>query len=722
MTTLHTERRQQLASDAPSLVRYTLDLRSHHNLRGPYTAGGELLRRIVPELKSVDPDLIKPVSTAVVAIAPDLESDVPIRPQTLTDLAQGDERTRFYAVQRTRDLSFMVSELVKVWAQTCHPEGVTLRFWELTDGDPTDVQLFRTLQRRCSPAGLEIVDVGPVTSSGPVGESDGSDGDGGSRRSGGSPDPAQRYIDSDGTSTDPTEQAAYEQLADADRRTRHSRRGHLLVARAEPGTQLGSIPYHLERGEDPSEAAPWLIEGQNQAFREGYYEAALDLGRRGRPLLSFTDEPKMHNYLTKRVIGSLTYLSRCDEAMEMIGEHQRTTTEVAEQMNDAYMMAMIYTRHLDPARIDQDVALAWVNNAIALAEGAPTPERRAFFVAFMRNARALVELHRGNLIGSLNLVNEAIEIADEHLNADNHYLHRTVLINNRARVLLGLKDFDGALRAFDEVLARDPEYDEPYFDRAVAHKARGDINAALRDLNRAIELSIAFTDAYYNRADIRLDLGEVDLAFADLSTVLDIDPDYTEALLNRGALLIGAGELDAAEADLSHGLSLAPENAHLWSAMGLLRSEQGAEEQALDCYARALALNPELVEVYANRAVLHYSADRAEAAVADLDQAIALSDNGPLHVNRGIALHELGDDAAAIRDFDAALATPDVDAADVLFRRGLSKYALGARDRAAADWDRHLQVMAESGEESEHAEEIAGLIGDRSEDLRSRDS
>jgi tetratricopeptide (TPR) repeat protein len=430
----------------------------------------------------------------------------------------------------------------------------------------------------------------------------------------------------------------------------------------------------------------------------------------------------MHNYLTKRVIGSLTYLSRCDEAMEMIAEHQRTTTEVAEQMNDAYMMAMIYTRHLEPARVDQDVALAWVNTAIALAEGAPTPERHAFFVAFMRNARALVELHRGNLIGSLNLVNEAIEIADEHLNADNHYLHRTVLINNRARVLLGLKDYDGALRAFDEVLTRDPEYDEPYFDRAVAHKARGDIDAALRDLNRAIELSIAFTDAYYNRADIRLDLGEVDLAFDDLSMVLDIDPDYTEALLNRGALLIGAGELGAAEADLSHGLSLAPENAHLWSAMGLLRSELGAEEQALDCYARALALNPELVEVYANRAVLHYSADRAEEAVADLDRAIALADNGPLHVNRGIALHELGEDAAAIRDFDAALASPDVDAADVLFRRGLSKYALGAHDRAAADWDRHLRVVAQSGEESEHAQEIAELTADRSEDLGPRDS
>jgi tetratricopeptide (TPR) repeat protein len=703
MTTLPTQPRPPSARVPRRPERHTQDLRSHRNLRGPYTAGGQLLRRLVPELMSVDPDLIKPASTAVVAIAPDLESDVPIRPQTLTDLAQGDERTRFYAVQRTRDLAFMVSELVIVWARTCHPEGVTLRFWELADADPTDVQLVRTLRRRCDPVVLEIVDAGPRPAGGPDGDV----------TSGPNPDRAQRYIDADGTSTDPADLAAYQQLTGPERRARHSRRGRLLLERSEPGTQLGSIPYHLERGENPAEAATWLVAGQNQTFREGFYEAALDLGRRGRVLVSPDEDAKTHNYLTKRVIGALTYLSRCDEAMALIAEHRCTTTEVAEQMNDAYMMAMIYTRHLDPARIDQDVALAWVNTAIALAEGAPTAERRAFFVAFMRNARALVELHRGNLTGSLDLVNQAIEIADQHLTTDQHYLHRTVLINNRARVLLGLKDYDGALTAFNEVLERDPEYDEPYFDRAVAHKAHGDLGAALRDLNQAIKLSVAFTDAYYNRADIRLDLGEEELALADLDTVLDIDPDYVEALLNRAALLIGAGDLEAAEADLAHGLSLKPDHAHLWSARGLLRSEQGAEAEALKCYATALTLDPELVEVYANRAVLHFTAGRCPESVVDLDRAIALGDTGALRVNRGIAHSELGDHEAAVRDFDTALASTDVDPADVLFRRGLSRHALGQLDRALADWTRHLELTAAAGEISDHAAQIAALSGGR---------
>jgi tetratricopeptide (TPR) repeat protein len=691
MTMLPTGPAAALADAVPG--RHAYDLRSHRNLRGPYTAGGDLLRLVVPELMSVDPGLVKPAATAVVAIAPDLENDAPIRPRTLTDMAQGDERTRFYAVQRTRNLAYMVSELVKVWARTCHPEGVTLRFWELPDADATDLQLFRTLRRRCDPSVIAVVDAS-ATGSLVAGD--------------GNPDLAQRYVDADGTSGNPAEREAYDKLTDADRKARHTRRARLLIEQAAPGTQLGAIPYHLERSENPGEAAPWLIEGQNQAFREGYYEAALDLGRRGRVLVPWSQDARMHNYLTKRIIGALTYLSRCDEAIALLDEHRRTTTEVAEQMNGAYMMAMIYTRHLEPSRIDQDMALSWVNTAISLAEGAP-PDKYAFYTAFMRNARALVELHRDNLTGSLDLVNQAIKIADEHLGADKHRLHRTVLINNRARLLLGMQDYDGAIREFSEVLSRDPEYEEPYFDRATAHRARGDFDSALNDLDHAIELNVGFTDAYYNRADIRLDLGEEQPALDDLCTVLDIDPDHVHALLNRGALLISAGDLDAAEADIVHGLSLSPQNANLWSAKGLLRAEQDAEQEALESYATAAALDPELVEVYGNRAVLHFAAGRAAEAVADLSQAITLSDTAALRINRGIGLQALGDDAAAIRDFDAALSMPDADVAEALFRRGMSYHMLGQHDQASADLHSHLEVTAGQGEISGHAGEIADL-------------
>ncbi|MBC3839216.1 hypothetical protein GXW82_00390 [Streptacidiphilus sp. 4-A2] len=74
-------------------------------------------------------------------------------------------------------------------------------------------------------------------------------------------------------------------------------------------------------------------------------------------------------------------------------------------MNVCYMVAMLHTRHLPKPLQDHDAALAWVNTAIALAERAD-PHRRTFTGAFMRNARALVDLHRGDLDGALALVNQ----------------------------------------------------------------------------------------------------------------------------------------------------------------------------------------------------------------------------------------------------------------------------------------------------------------------------
>jgi tetratricopeptide (TPR) repeat protein len=78
--------------------------------------------------------------------------------------------------------------------------------------------------------------------------------------------------------------------------------------------------------------------------------------------------------------------------------------------------------------------------------------------------------------------------------------------------------------------------------------------------------------------------------------------------------------------------------------------------------------------------VLHFSAGRTADAVADLDEAIALTDTAALRVNRAIAHEALGDTQAAIRDYDAALSMPDADVEDVTSRRAKLATARGEGD------------------------------------------
>lgn len=107
------------ASDGPPAAHLTVPC--HRRLRGPYTAGGTLLRHIVPELIPEHGELVARRATEVIALAPEVTPLVPQAPQTLTNLAGVKERTRFYPATRALRLAHGAAELLMDWARVKHP-------------------------------------------------------------------------------------------------------------------------------------------------------------------------------------------------------------------------------------------------------------------------------------------------------------------------------------------------------------------------------------------------------------------------------------------------------------------------------------------------------------------------------------------------------------------------------------------------------------------------
>ena len=134
-----------------------IEVRSHRRLRGPYTGAGAVLRRAVPELMAIDRELVAARATAIVTMAPELTAVIPVAPQTLTNLASTEERTRFYPAVRTLRLSHGAAELLMDWARLAHPGGVVLSFLDLDDADPCDREFVSVLLRRCDPALLTVI-------------------------------------------------------------------------------------------------------------------------------------------------------------------------------------------------------------------------------------------------------------------------------------------------------------------------------------------------------------------------------------------------------------------------------------------------------------------------------------------------------------------------------------------------------------------------------------
>ncbi|WP_086668157.1 tetratricopeptide repeat protein [Lentzea kentuckyensis] len=682
----------------------------HRRSRGPYTGAGALLRQIVPELLAHNADLVLPRATNIVAIAPELAAVLPLPEKTLTEAAEPRERTRFYSAGRTERLVHGVAELVMDWARVRHPDGVVVAFTYVGEADATDRELLTVLLRRCDPRQLTVVveldDPGDDTALADALAKYARTGARRGRKPVQGDDLAQLYIDSDGVLDDEAVLAAYDELPPDERARRHTARAEELAAQGEPSVELGAIPYHLERGTDRVVAGEALLVATTRCLELGYYHASMDLALRGRELVSEEEQPQLYWNLTTKVAACLSYLGPAEDAARYLAE-LRHTTDAEMHMRSSYMTAMLHTRYMPKDELDHELAAEWSNISIVLADNYPKPERRTFNGAFMRNGKALVELHRGDLQAALDLVNEAIGMTDSHLGHEEQLLHRSVLTHNRAQVLAAMGEHAAALLDYDDVIQRDPNYGEYYFDRATVRRAAGREAEALEDYAAAIRLSPPFHEAHYNRADLLRELGDDEGALRDLDYALVLEPDHVDSLVNRVDLLLENGELARAAADVEHGLALDPQNARLLSARGGLHAEAGEHDAAWADYSAALAEDPALVAAWANRAVLAFTTGRPVQAVDDLTAAIRLADNGMLRVNRAIALQAMGNHRQAVRDLDAALAA-GADDPDVLYLRGVSRQALGDDAGARADWEAHLAAYGD--EISPHAGQIAESV------------
>lgn len=678
-----------------------VEIACHRRLRGPYTAAGTMLRRAVPELLAHHADVVLARAVMIVAIAPELAEVLPLPEKTLTEAAGPTERTRFYAAGRTQRMAHGVAEIMGEWARRVHPGGVTVALTDVDHADASDRELVRVMLRRCDPAELRLVIELDDPDDDLLDEALGEYATRAERRQRSraehpaTADPAQLYIDSDCTDDDPVLLRAYEALPVQERARRHTARAEELLALGEPSLRLGAIAYHQEHGVDPGGAGcEALLEATTACLELGYYHASLDLALRGRAVVSRDAQEFMYLQFTTKAAACVSYLGPAQEAAKYLAE-LRESTNAEMHMRSAYMTAMLFTRYLSKADLDHKQALEWSNISIVIADNYPKEHRRVFNGAFMRNGRALVELHLGSPQRALDMVQEAIRMTDEHLGDGEQALHRSVLLHNRAQVYAAVGQLEAALADYDAVIDRDPNYGEYYFDRAAVRRNAGMYDEALADYDTAIRLNPPFYEAHYNRADLLRELGDDDAALRDLDYALQIEPDHVDSLVNRADLLLALGETERAQTDIEHGLTLDPANARLLSARGDVLTETGDTDQAWAAYSAALGADPELAAAWANRGVLAYLTDRPADAVADLTEALRLADDAALRCNRAIALQATGEHRRALEDLESALAS-GADDPDLLYRRGVSRLALGDAEGARADWEAHMAAYGDA--------------------------
>ncbi|MGC5341446.1 tetratricopeptide repeat protein [Streptomyces sp. DT171] len=670
---------------------------AHRRLRGPYTAAGTLMRAVVPGVFAERPDLVSTHEVEILSVAPELRDLVPASLETLTSLASPAERTRYYSRLRTRRIAHGLTDFLLAVLSADGTGSRSVFVDALDQADPTDREFMAVLLRRM-PArlltlvvgGTEALLVPPVPDErlepGTKGNEElspsvlerhcrrvdaprSSQGAaGGAEMSGDGPDEAaaaaaERYVNGDGT--DDELLAAYLRAPLSARRELHDLRAAELRADGQRSWAFGAIPYHLMHGADPLGAGTAaLLDAMDDCMRHGFYDAAIDFCDRGRALVDRERDFGLWWKLTRKLPTCLSAMGRAEEAEAICDEARARTRDAAIHIECAYATAMLYTRHREAGRRDHVRAMAWINEAIAIASLLPDPKDRAFNTVFHSNGLALIEAHRKRPLAALDLVTSGIATLDRELGADEHHLHRSVLRHNRAQVLTALGRLDEALTDLRAVVEVDPYYPEYHFDLANLLRRAGRWQEALDEYRTALRLGPPFPEAYYNRGDLRNELGDTEGALEDFTLVLELDPDFTDAYVNRSGIHLAAGDLAAAESDALAGLVESPDNPHLLAVLGQVHGEREEHEAARAAFDRALAADPDLVAALCGRATVAHATGHAAIALADLERAVALAPDDPaVRFNHAYLLQDAGrwQEALAELDIAAGLAPDDPD-------------------------------------------------------------
>ncbi|MEU1507106.1 tetratricopeptide repeat protein [Kitasatospora sp. NPDC005748] len=695
---------------------------ANRRLRGPYTAVGAILRAIVPDALARCPEAVTGHDIEILSTTPELRDLVPATRETLTSLAVPKERTRFYSALRTLRIAHGLVEFLEAYLRAVGSAPRTLIVDDAHAADPTDAEFLAVLLRRvdpalltvvvttgdeppASPAGLGSEDlptalaayctvVGPVVASvtGPAGEGGAPDqgrpagavSEGGPA---GTPSAAvlgRRHIDGDGVGDDPDELAAYLALPPTERARLHDLRRAELETAGESSLRLGAIAWHAEHGSDPSGVgADTLRHALDHCMDLGYYHAVLDLGERGRRLVTHESHPTHWWAFTTKMTTSFAALGLAEQALPLYDEARALSSSPEVHMQAAYATAMLHTRHFGADRRDHQLARSWVNQAIAFAKWHPEPKEREARVVFNRNGLALIEVHQGRLDAALELLDACIARLDETLEEHEHALHRSVLRYNRAQVYAGLGRHTDAVADYTAVIECDPNYAEYYFDRGMLWRDLGSPEQALADYDRAIRLSPPFPEAYFNRADVLAELGETEAAAADFGYVLELDPAFADARLNRAALLFEAGEHERALGEVGTGLAATPDSPQLLCLKGQLLAAEGDPAAASEAWRAALAADPEYAQAWALLGELRYEEGDLDGASADLARAVELSADPGMRFNLAVVHHDAGRYGEALGLLDEVLgATEDVDAR---LQRARCLIGLDRADTARAD-------------------------------------
>jgi len=215
------------------------------------------------------------------------------------------------------------------------------------------------------------------------------------------------------------------------------------------------------------------------------------------------------------------------------------------------------------------------------------------------------------------------------------------------------QDFAAAKAVLSEARAEAPKDPQAAFYLGVAQEGLGETADAQKSYRSALELDPKLADASANFSALLLDAGKPADALSVIDSALKLTPKHPDLLVNRALALDAAGKRDEALSAYPDALAVRKDAFDLELAYAQLLAAAGKNTEALAQLRNAARSDdPKLLVATADAfGKLKAPAD----CVAALDRVLKSKPTPAVQVRRGVCRHDLGDDAGAQADYEAAL-------------------------------------------------------------------
>jgi tetratricopeptide (TPR) repeat protein len=165
-------------------------------------------------------------------------------------------------------------------------------------------------------------------------------------------------------------------------------------------------------------------------------------------------------------------------------------------------------------------------------------------------------------------------------------------VYKRAQAQYEKREFDEAIKLFNQVVRLDPTYVEAYVSRGMAWNEKGEYDKAIKDFTAGMQVDPKFVPAYINRGISWIEKSEFDKAIKDLDAAVKLDPKDDAALFQRGVAWSKKGDYDTALKDFNASIKLDDKYPPAYFYRGQAQFSKKEYEKALKDYDQSLGLDP----------------------------------------------------------------------------------------------------------------------------------